>query len=59
MILILDGTPEYVAHAYREIGLIEEKIQFETALDLANALNRLNKRDCSLRVHLILSYRLI
>ena len=50
MLLILDGNSEHFAHV---------KIQFVTALDLINDLNRSNNRDFSLNMHLILGYCLI
>ena len=43
MVPILDGILEYVAHACRKIGLLGEKIQFVTALDLIKCLNQIKK----------------
>ena len=43
-----------------EISSFQRKnIRFLTALDVINALNRSNNRDCSLRVHLLLTDNLI
>ena len=53
MALILDGNSKYVAHAWRNIDLFEEKKnQFVTVLSLSNALARFNNRYVPLRAHL-------
>ena len=60
MVLIFDGNSEYVAHAWRKIGLFEKNIRFVTALNLIKCIiSRSNNRDCSLRVHLFLYCHLI
>ena len=60
MVLIADGHSEHVAHACRKTGISEkENNRFVTALDLSNALNRSNNRNCYLLAHLFLSYHLI
>ena len=49
--IILDGS------SWRKVCLfVEKKIPWLTAFDLTNALNRSNKRDCSLRAHQLLSF---
>ena len=41
MVLISDCNSEDVAHAFRDMGLFREKIQFVTALDLIKCLRQI------------------
>ena len=59
MVLVLDGSSEYVGHAWRKLGLVGEK-KIVIALDLTKCLTEI-KFIISLytREHRILSYHLI